>query len=141
MRYPRMTDKVLCPWCGSEMVVYCAYDFVDGVRSANVICAMCGARGPKKCAVDMDEAKEAARAAALRRYEPPIRPLTKEEIDPEKYQTLFTEYITDLCSDWGKASDLRSDAFIHSDTYGKTWRCWPRKPTEEERKEAKWDDD
>ena len=24
--------------------------------------------------------------------------------------------------------------------YGKRWRCWPRKPTDEERKAAKWDD-
>ena len=23
--------------------------------------------------------------------------------------------------------------------YGKTWRCWSRKPTDEERKAAKWD--
>lgn len=23
--------------------------------------------------------------------------------------------------------------------YGKTWRCWSAKPTEEERKEAEWD--
>lgn len=24
--------------------------------------------------------------------------------------------------------------------YGKTWRCWPRKPTDEERKAVKWDE-
>lgn len=24
--------------------------------------------------------------------------------------------------------------------YGKTWRCWPRRPTEEERKAAEWDE-
>ena len=24
--------------------------------------------------------------------------------------------------------------------YGSSWRCWPRKPTDEERKAAKWDD-
>lgn len=25
--------------------------------------------------------------------------------------------------------------------YGKTWRCWSRRPTEEERKAARWDDE
>lgn len=26
-----------------------------------------------------------------------------------------------------------------ADTYGKTWRCWAEKPTEEERKAAPWE--
>ena len=29
---------------------------------------------------------------------------------------------------------------LRGEDYGKTWRCWPRKPTDEERKAAKWDE-
>lgn len=29
---------------------------------------------------------------------------------------------------------------LRGEDYGKTWRCWPRKPTDEERKAVKWDD-
>lgn len=28
---------------------------------------------------------------------------------------------------------------MREDAYGKTWRCWAEKPTEEERKAAEWD--
>lgn len=34
--------------------------------------------------------------------------------------------------------DLRQDI---SDTYGKNWRCWLRKPTEAERRETPWEGD
>lgn len=30
------------------------------------------------------------------------------------------------------------DAVMDNNDYGKTWRCWAEKPTEEERKMAKW---
>lgn len=31
-------------------------------------------------------------------------------------------------------------AHLRIDHYGKTWRCWPRRPTDEERKAAEWDE-
>lgn len=31
------------------------------------------------------------------------------------------------------------DAFLNNVDYGKTWRCWAEKPTEEERKAAGWE--
>ena len=30
--------------------------------------------------------------------------------------------------------------FVVDSEYGKTWRCWTKRPTEAERKEAKWDE-
>ena len=30
--------------------------------------------------------------------------------------------------------------FLPAKTYGKTWRCWSAKPTEEKRKAVKWDE-
>ena len=29
---------------------------------------------------------------------------------------------------------------MREDAYGKTWRCWAEKPTEAERKNAKWEE-
>lgn len=29
---------------------------------------------------------------------------------------------------------------LDSENYGKTWRCWTAKPTDEQRKAVKWDD-
>lgn len=31
-------------------------------------------------------------------------------------------------------------AHLRFDYYGKTWRCWPRRPTDEERKAVEWDE-
>ena len=43
---------------------------------------------------------------------------------------------------WAVAVDLLMDGYrkYSAASYGKTWRCWLRRPTDEERKAAKWDD-
>lgn len=136
-----MTDKVLCPWCGREMEHIHIEPF-DGCHGAWFKCGRCGAMSPTAYSPETKEnAIEAARAAALRRYEPPIRPLMMDEVYHQKYQNLFTEYRTDFCSGWEKASDLRLKVCLHSDTYGETWRCWPREPTDEEREAYEWEDE
>lgn len=35
--------------------------------------------------------------------------------------------------------DVDYCAKLSCEVYGKTWRCWPRRPTEAERKAAEWD--
>ena len=36
--------------------------------------------------------------------------------------------------------DMPIDANLSSDLYGKTWRCWTARPTDEQREAVKWDD-
>lgn len=43
---------------------------------------------------------------------------------------------------WAIAVDFLTDGYraYSSANYGKTWRCWSRRPTEAERKAAEWDE-
>lgn len=147
-----MTDKVLCPWCGAEMEADAAYH--PGLNGKNLWNAWtsckndaCCADGPIVSNIGSKQAAlEAAIAAALHRYEPPIRPMTLEEVK---------EYAGDLCNSplWMDDTDpVMSEGWLYTaqvsyvlkdigHMYGKTWRCWPRKPTEDERKVAGWEDD
>ena len=109
-------------------------------------CRHCEAMTPAAYGRTPEEAVNAFFAAALRRYEPPCRPMTLEELKSHtKAQDAAPVWLDDIeemsntgwtyshiISDWLHGFDER--------TYGKEWRCWPRKPTEGERREAKWND-
>ena len=84
--------------------------------------------------------------AKLAEYEKPLVPMTLEEVkrhvkepeaelvwldDVEEPSNTGWTYSHIIC-DWLHGFDER--------TYGKEWRCWSRKPTDEERKAAKWDE-
>ena len=74
-----MTDKVLCPYCGAEMLLDC-YDDGYEFGASYYVCQECGSTSP---AANTDAA---ALAAAQMRYLPPNRPLTldeKREIEAE----------------------------------------------------------
>ena len=82
----------------------------------------------------------------LAECEKPLVPMTLEEVkrhvkepeaepvwldDVEEPSNTGWTYSHIIC-DWLHGFDER--------TYGKEWRCWSRKPTDEERKAAKWDE-
>ena len=84
--------------------------------------------------------------AKLAEYDKPLVPMTQEEVkrhvkEPEA-EPVWLEDVEEpsnagwtyshIIYDWMHGFDER--------TYGKEWRCWPRKPTEAERKAAKWDE-
>lgn len=87
----------------------------------------------------------------LKEQEP--RVLTLEELEKhcaEKTPFMFSEnapvYI-EYCIErpwnvrWGTAETIRSwlgSVEIYND-YGKDWRCWNTRPTDEQRKAVKWD--
>lgn len=78
-----MTDKVLCPYCGSEMK---SEDLVkvDGGYLSYAVCSndACQSIGPTVTGYEtMAEARAAALSAARARYLPPNRPLTLEEVN------------------------------------------------------------
>ena len=77
-----MIDKVLCPYCGSEMK---SEDLVkvDGKYLSYAVCSndACQSIGPTVTGYKtMAEARAAALAAAQVRYLPPNRKLTLEEM-------------------------------------------------------------
>lgn len=150
-----MTDKVLCPWCGAEMKNSTrpyGKNFVSEME-----CLLCGAKGPAGWGSTNREAEEVARAAALRRFTPPIKPMTLEELmaayDAREdhvwpYEArppfLFLDshiVANDNCwIPWCLVREMVETGYrkYTRESYGKTWRCWERKPTDEERGAAEW---
>lgn len=102
--------------------------------------------GEKIPTEDLIEAFELA-VKALDATEP--RVLTFEEVRDE-YEVLWVETKThpptvcltdngDSNEDWRWFSFGINDSYIlSSDSYGKKWRCWSAKPTEEQRESVKW---
>ena len=149
-----MTDKVLGPWCGAEMehaiyndAVWCTGngEFREAYH-AFYRCRKCGAQGPVEYRSHGPAAEEAARAAAMRRHTPPIKPMTFEEVErlacSDSIDDEIPLYLEDIDGDngWEISYQLRRLCFNAKDDYGKTWRCWERMPTKEERSAAEWEE-
>lgn len=158
-----MSETPKCPYCGAEMKV-------DTVRLTqhNWVgwshCENCRSVGPSKsnCYTEKD-AEESALSAALHRAEPEMRPLTLEEMlelgkdedsivyiesrrfggcgwyqpcaiifdssaEGQKNEIHFYEPGNDIPEFWPEAE------------YGRSWRCWPRKPTPEQLAAEKWEE-
>lgn len=72
-------------------------------------------------------------------------PLTLEELDLVRNETVYMEYrYPEYTSGYRKTAWVRAwignPVGINYTLYGKTWRCWLRKPTEEETRTANWRD-
>lgn len=145
-----MTDKVLCPYCGSEMK---SEDLVKvrGKYLSYAVCSndACQSIGPTvTCYETMAEARAAALAAAQARYMPPNRPLTLKEVanlerDDMGYAIAWTENRRDEENHpWPYVeADCVPKFAEYFEDYGKQYRVWLRKPTQEEMDAAGWGDD
>lgn len=150
-----MTDKVLCPYCGSEMN---CNDFVktNGKYLAYTMCSnkACQSIGPTVTNYEtMAEARAAALAAAQARYLPPNRPLTLAEVKAHckggaSAMPLWVEF-DDGISGWVRIAPKSQGCELEyvSDfvdlmwqQYKKSWRCWLKKPTQAEMDAAAWGD-
>lgn len=139
-------DKVICPWCGSEME-YIDVLVIGGNESSEYYyeCPECEARSP------LANSEEEALNAALSR--PLQKPLTLEEAMEGKEPGVCAEYRVPGCIFYAFVSDSEFDGMCSIESigrstpciaiiadYGKEWRCWAMKPTDEEREAAKWED-
>ena len=91
--------------------------------------------------------------AKLAEYEKPLVPMPEEQIynDPvwlemraDNVEPIIADIVPSF-TDPGEKAEITllgntRRAHLPYDHYGSIWRCWPRKPTDEERKAAKWDD-
>lgn len=154
-----MIDKVLCPYCGSEMVVITSIYPDSPGWVGRTLCPGkgCDALGPRVTGYKTKAAaKEAALSAAQARYLPPNRPLTLEEV-----KALDADEVGDIpcfveIAPYWYAQDtddfeprLRADAICKEalgcetynkgcETYNKHYRVWLRKPTQKEMDAAGW---
>ena len=155
-----MPDKApVCPWCGSKMKPDRTFMSMLPVGCRPTfwwLCGHCGARSP------VCDSGDKAYAAAVKRVEPMQKPLTLDELRQMGGEPV---YIVEH-PDWGHwelsedAEDYldREKAFYDmrctfrkmcSSTICKTpfdlhcmgWLAFRRKPTDEERKAAGWDDE
>ena len=153
-----MTDKVLCPYCGSEMIGQNVTQ-VFGVYWAQAKCEHCKSTGPLICGerglvTDAEEmARKSALAAAQARYLPPNRPLTLEEVKEHckggtSATPLWVEFDEGI-NRWVRIAPEEPGCELEYVTvfvsmmwprYGKEWRCWLRKPTQTEMDAAGWGD-
>lgn len=144
------TEKVLCPWCGAEMEINTIE--LNRGHIARMEChnSECNARGPMTKWHDTEEkAIESARAAALRRYTPQIKPMTLEEVlwtEGEIYVDYAGEFDTWACRCFINSTTeevtvhcIEETETLDFSAYNRTWRCWSRKPTDEERSAAEWE--
>lgn len=146
-----MTDKVICPFCGAEMDVKSVefknddgeYVWSAWTTCRNVECGVEGPYGVYRGAVTEKEAIEAARAAALHRYTPPLKPMTWDEVQAcDDDRPLFHERkgCSGFVRAWGNVAKAACQGFYNEREYGIEYRYWPdRKPTEEEREAAEWE--
>ena len=133
-----MAEKVLCPYCGAEMML----DFQDDgyeFGAAYYVCQECGSTSPTA------NTDAAALAAAQARYLPPNRPLTLEEVkglerDDMGYAIAWTENRHDEENHpWPYVeADCVPKFDEYFEGYGKQYRVWLRKPTQEEMDAAGW---
>lgn len=147
-----MTETPKCPYCGADTRLN---ENNEGIYWYE--CRECNATGPtEKTPVE-------AFSAALHRAEPEMRPLTLEEVlelvkdedsivyiesrrfggygwyqpcaiifdnsaEGQKNEIYFYEPGNDIPEFWPEAE------------YGKSWRCWSRKPTPEQMAAEKWEE-
>lgn len=166
-----MDKKPLCPYCGPwngypdgvemEMsVTHCPtkqkaggyayeYDVIFHCKTCGSMSPGSGWKGSKKVA------EEAARAAALRRFAPMQKPLTLDEIyasndallmefkgEPAGIHdewVLYSHTEDETCRFWIFGQYCGKEHNINR--YGKTWRCWRTRPTDDERRAAAWEED
>lgn len=142
-----MTDKVLCPYCGSEMKIEDLVK-ISGKYMSYAVCSndACQSIGPTvTCYETMADARAAALAAAQERYLPPNRPLTLEEVanlerDDMGYAIAWTENRRDEENHpWPYVeADCVPKFAEYFEDYGKEYRVWLRKPTQAEMDAAGW---
>lgn len=143
-----------CPYCGTPMV---GEERIEGAYWYE--CYKCGATAPT------EETEQAAYTAAMQRWQEPNRVLTLGEVQVlayagyEQQHVLAVEYRAIIK---GGANVFRpcvvaperlrmieiweiyngaSMTLMEKSMYGKRWRCWLRKPTQEEREAAPWEGD
>ena len=140
-----MTETPKCPYCGAETSLN---ENNKGIYWYE--CLECNATGPT------EKKPMEAFSAALHRAEPEMRPLTLDEIyakiDDEDWNVVWIEgpdsqKAEPMCPYYKEENKIVFCAppFVRVweetiSRYGKSWRCWPRKPTPEQMAAEKWEE-
>lgn len=144
-----MTETPKCPYCGTEMELVDSFVSTETLQNQiayRYSCEEC------KSLSQLEITPDEALSAALHRAEPKNRLLTlgeAQQISSEDGGTWLEEKTA-----WGLAHITPIDnqtgaCYIYTffakfplmaEKYGKTWRCWSRKPTTEQMAAEKWEE-
>ena len=140
-----MSETPKCHYCGAETRLNENNEGIYWYEGRE-----CNATGPTK------KTPGEAFSAALHRAEPEMRPLTLEEIyakiDDEDWNVVWIEGTDSqkaepMCPYYKEENKIVFCAppFVRVweetiSRYGKSWRCWPRKPTPEQMAAEKWEE-
>lgn len=156
-------QKVYCPYCpgnadsseGVEMILH---------SNAKIFyfCPECGARSPEGKAPadatfeDRWKAEGAVKKKAMQRFSAPLKPLTWwEALQDDAYLEIKGEKHVNMallqgafsttgriapCDNAVYTTHAQDELKLYGVDYGKTWRCWSRRPNAPERANAKWED-
>jgi hypothetical protein len=150
-----MSETPKCLYCGDRMALHVLpHTTEQEFFSAWYQCVTCESTSPRLEFIgNTSQAKieERLQAVSSRRAEPKNRVLTLEELkvytgflwNENRYSPFDYEgepaFVEKGFMYAGNGNvDLRRDI---SDTYGKNWRCWLRKPTKAEMRETPWEGD
>lgn len=141
-------QKVLCPYCGTVMILERGHE-----SGLSYSCPNCWSESPFIKYKGGEDTKAICYEAALRR--PLQKPLTLEElhalIDPGDEVVTYCE-AKNRDDDLTYAHIWRGNLVVYAngdriaknaiiyDRYGKTWRAWATRPTDEERASAPWEE-
>ena len=132
-----------CPYCGTPMV---GEERIEGACWYE--CYKCGATAPT------EETEQAAYTAAMQRWQEPNRVLTLEEVREYCKQgadaaPLWVEFsgvpsasrwmVTCALNETSCNDTIRNYCGHLFTVYKKSWRCWLRKPTQEEMEAVPWE--
>ena len=144
-----------CPYCGTEMKIFTNTICNMLISSGYARCPECGSIGPRVVPEDVwdiegNQLREAVKKETLRR--PLQKPLTLHELlemighgleavtfceAKGDNQTYATIWIDDNVVD---CQGITPKDNISYETYGKLWRAWAARPTDEERAAAPWEE-
>lgn len=134
-----------CPYCGGEMKKRVLSDYKT---LCFWLCPKCSATSPSAGTA------EEAYTAAMQRWQESNRVLTMEEVREHCKQgvdaaPLWVEFsgfpseshwmVVDLPDEVFCTDTVRNFCMSYVNTYKKSWRCWLRKPTQEEMEAVPWE--
>ena len=155
-----MSETSKCPYCGDRMKIRVSLTTPDwGLLSAQYKCMTCESTSPRiefSGGTSNDEIIERLQAAAMRRAEPKNRVLTLEELKAyctegadaaplwyeDKERSNVSRWMVIDLPELAFGSTATVKRLVNSQffepAYGENWRCWLRKPTEEEMEGTQW---
>lgn len=151
-----MSETPKCPYCGDRMALHVLpHTTEQEFFSAWYQCVTCESTSPRIEFIgntSQTKIEERLQAVSSRRVEPKNRVLTLEEVDAHceggaDAAPLWVEFDGGT-NGWvliAPVRETRKMDFVSKllvtmgILYGKEWRCWLRKPTEEERREIPWE--